>query len=232
MFITKFTSSKQQNSLEEVLKLFKLKEILSVEIEYLWFKEKKLTNHLLILRKEESLNHSLEVNIYRYKNKKILIKSFKNLDYEIINNFLKKLLLKDWFKIKVKEEKFNNHLKEIKVNEFIYHKWNPLFRDIILKEGLKPQSKSDNWLSDTNIKGKVLFATNSSNKEDWFDSWYDDDVYEIKTCNLKNKWFEDPNFQDDFFKKNKTDDKHIITFDYIPVSEIKLIYKGSWENLD
>ena len=117
-------------------------------------------------------------------------------------------------------ENYNSHL-EVEPNRYVYHTSNPIFRDKITKEGLIPKGKSEAWLSDTKIDGEVIFAVNSDNKEDWFDSTYDDDIYRIDTTNLKNKWYVDPNFD--------LEDKRVITFDKIPVSSIELIYKGTGE---
>jgi len=116
-------------------------------------------------------------------------------------------------------ESNNSHLIEVKPNKFLYHTSNPKFRDKISKEGLITQGKSEAWLSDTHIDGKVIFAVNSDNKKDWWDSTYDDDIYQIDTTNLKNTWYVDPNF--------KLDAKRIISFENIPAKSIKLIYKGT-----
>lgn len=141
------------------------------------------------------------------------------------------------------EGKKNNHLKPVKVNRFVYHVSNPIFRDDILKNGLIPKGKSEAWLSDTNIKGKVIFATNSDNEKDWFDSTYNDDVYRIDTTKIKNKWYEDPNFspnKEEFTTYNGKQIKlgarnkpnyHIITFENIPLEVIELIRKGTGESL-
>lgn len=118
-------------------------------------------------------------------------------------------------------ENYNNQLVEVKPNRYVYHTSNPIFRDNIAKEGLITKGKSEAWLSDTKIDGEVIFAVNSDDKKDWFDSTYDDDIYRIDTTNLKNKWYVDPNFD--------LEDKRIITFDKIPVSSIELIYKGTGE---
>lgn len=115
-------------------------------------------------------------------------------------------------------------LIEIKPNKYLYHKSNPTFRNNIAKKGLVPKGKSATWLSDTDIKGKVIFATNSENKKDWFDSTYDDDIYKIDTTNLKNKWYLDPNYN---FQKNKI---HVITFEPIEKNSIELIYEGSGDS--
>lgn len=115
----------------------------------------------------------------------------------------------------------NSHLIPVRVGQFVYHKSNPKFREMIKKQGLIPKGKSETWLSDTKINGKVIFATNSNNKDDLFDSTYDDDIYLIDTTKIKNKWFGDPNFNDS---------KYVITFDPIPVSALKLIYQGTGES--
>ena len=115
-----------------------------------------------------------------------------------------------------------SHLEEVKPNRYLYHSSNPMFRDKIAKEGLIPQGRSEAWLSDTKIDGKVIFAVNSDNKKDWWDSTYDDDMYQIDTSRLKNTWYNDPNF--------KVQDKRIITFEAIPLNAIKLMYKGSGES--
>ena len=54
----------------------------------------------------------------------------------------------------------SNHLIEVTPNKCVYHTSNPLFRDKISKEGLIPKGKSESWLSDTKIDGKVIFAVN------------------------------------------------------------------------
>jgi len=116
-------------------------------------------------------------------------------------------------------EKKSKNLIPVKVNKYIYHTSNPIFRDKINSVGLIPQGKSEAWLTDTKIDGKVIFAVNSDNKKDWWDSTYDDDIYQIDTTGLNNTWYNDPNF--------KVQDKRIITFEAIPKSAIKLIYKGT-----
>ncbi len=125
------------------------------------------------------------------------------------------------FKEFVNENVNNEKLIPVTQNKYVYHKSNPIFRTEISKIGLITKGKSATWLSDTKINGNVIFATNSDNKKDWFDSTYDDDVYQIDTTKINNKWFSDPNFT---WKKSP---KYIITFDNIPLSAIKLVYKGS-----
>ena len=117
----------------------------------------------------------------------------------------------------LREEK--NHLMEVMPNKWVYHTSNPIFRNSISRQGLRPKGRSESWLSDTKIDGKVIFAVNSDNKKDWWDSTYDDDIWRIDTTGLNNKWYVDPNFN--------LEDKRIITFEPIPLDAIELIYQGT-----
>lgn len=121
-------------------------------------------------------------------------------------------------------EKVTDDLIEVQPNMYLYHTSNPMFREQIAKQGLIPKGKSEAWLSDTKISGEVIFAVNSDNKKDWWDSIYDDDIYRIDTTNLTNKWYNDPNFD--------VNDKRLITFEPIPKSALQLIYKGTGESRD
>ena len=114
----------------------------------------------------------------------------------------------------------------VKPNRFVYHSSNPIFRNKIDKNGLIPK-RGDQWLTNTPIKGKVIFATNSNDKSDWFDSTYDDDFYRIDTSKISNKWYRDPNFKD----TDKYKFYHIITFEPIPRDAIELIYQGTGEDV-
>jgi len=110
-----------------------------------------------------------------------------------------------------------------KTGRFMYHKSNPIFRDQIAKSGLIPKGKSETWLSDTPIDGKVIFVTDSANEKDWFDSTYDDDTYKIDTSKLNNVFYFDPNFS------WKNGSRHLITYEPIPASALELIYTGTGE---
>lgn len=124
-------------------------------------------------------------------------------------------------------DRYNSKLIEVIPNRYVYHTSNPIFRDKISEEGLIPKPKSESWLSDTKINGQVIFVVNSDDKKDWWDSTYDDDIYQIDTKNLKNKWYKDPNFINGLYKSEYP---AIITFDKIPYNSIKLIYKGTGES--
>lgn len=112
------------------------------------------------------------------------------------------------------------NLKEVIPNRYVYHTSNPIFRDKISKEGLVPKGKSESWLSNTKIEGKVIFVVNENENNYRWDSTYDDDIYKIDTLNLKNKWYNDPNFGEDRL--------HLITFESIPPRFIKLIHRGNF----
>lgn len=132
------------------------------------------------------------------------LKEIKQLIKTIIQEFLN-------------EQSENTHLVEVIPNKYVYHTSNPFYRDKISKEGFVPKGESATWLSDTKINGKVIFAVNSDDKEDWWDSTYDDDIYKIDTSKLKNKWYGDPNFD--------LNDDCIITFEKMPINSGKLIYQ-------
>lgn len=116
-------------------------------------------------------------------------------------------------------ENYNPNLIGVTPNKYVYHTSNPVFRDKISKEGLIVKGKGDTCLSNTKIDGEVIFAVNSNDKKDWWDSTYDDDIYKMDTTNLNNKWYNDPNFN--------SEDKRIIKFENIPLDSIKLMYEGT-----
>ena len=124
------------------------------------------------------------------------------------------------------EEKINENYspagKEITPNKIVIHKSNPKFRDRISNEGLKA-SAGDCYKIYAGYGEKcipAIFATNSTNKRAWFDSTYDDDVWEINTEMIPNvKWYKDRHFE--------STKKHIVTFDNIPVDAITLKHEGT-----
>jgi len=111
-------------------------------------------------------------------------------------------------------------------NKLIYHVSNPKYRKEILNSGLIPKS-GDSYAGHAGYEETIIpaiFATNSENENYWFDSTYDDDVWEIDTTNLKNEWFIDKHYGGD------EDYPHIVTFEPIPINNLKLIYKGTGES--
>jgi hypothetical protein len=112
--------------------------------------------------------------------------------------------------------------KEIIPNEIVIHKSNPKFRDKIIEQGLKVRAgECYKIYAGYGTKCKpAIFATNSTNKRSWFDSTYDDDVWEIDTTMMPEiKWYKDRHYE--------SSKKHIVTFQDIPKEAIKLIYEGS-----
>jgi hypothetical protein len=124
------------------------------------------------------------------------------------------------------EEELNENYspagKEIIPNEIVIHKSNPKFRDKIIEQGLKVRAgECYKIYAGYGTKCKpAIFATNSTNKRSWFDSTYDDDVWEIDTTMMPEiKWYKDRHYE--------SSKKHIVTFQDIPKEAIKLIYEGS-----
>jgi hypothetical protein len=116
--------------------------------------------------------------------------------------------------------------KEITPNKIVIHKSNPKFRDRISNEGLKA-SAGECYKIYAGYGEKcipAIFATNSTNKRAWFDSTYDDDVWEINTEMIPNvKWYKDRHFE--------STKKHIVTFDNIPSEAIELMSEGTGRDI-
>jgi len=111
---------------------------------------------------------------------------------------------------------------KIKLNRYLYHASAIANRKRIEKNGIVPY-RGFQWLSDTDIEGDAVFATNSDNKVDWFDSTWDDDVWRIDTKKLNGvKWFLDPNTDNGVW---------IYTHQAIPRDAIELIKKGTGKDM-
>ena len=123
---------------------------------------------------------------------------------------------------KSKDKEYSPAGKEIIPNEKVFHQSNPMFRNKIEEQGLKVRA-GECYKIYAGYGTKcipAIFATNSSNKRAWFDSTYDDDVWEIDTTKISNvKWYKDRHYE--------SRSKHIVTFQDIPKEAIKLIYEGS-----
>jgi hypothetical protein len=97
-----------------------------------------------------------------------------------------------------------------------------MFRDKIMENGLKVRAgECYKIFVGYGIKCKpAIFATNSTNKRAWFDSTYDDDIWEINTEMIPDvKWYKDRHFE--------SRSKHIVTFQDIPKEALTLKYKGT-----
>ena len=122
----------------------------------------------------------------------------------------------------LREDDYSPAGKEVIPNKIIVHKSNPMFRDKILENGLQVKTGECykiyvGW--GTKCK-PAIFATNSSNKRAWFDSTYDDDIWEINTEMITDvKWYKDKHYE--------SRSKHIVTFQDIPSEALQLIHKGT-----
>jgi len=115
-------------------------------------------------------------------------------------------------------------LQTVKLNQYIYHIGNPVYRKRIAKNGIEPYRGSQ-WLESTPIKGNAVFATNSDNSEDWFETGFDDDVWRIDARKISGvAWYEDPNFD--------TGSKHMYTKETIPACAVELFRKGTGKNIE
>jgi hypothetical protein len=107
------------------------------------------------------------------------------------------------------------------LGEFVVHKSNPKNRENILSQGLIPKT-GDCYKTYAGYGIKctpAIFATNSTNKKAFFDPTYDDDIWYIDVKKIPNKWYKDKHYE--------SSKKHIVTFDAIPPSALKLINKIS-----
>ena len=122
----------------------------------------------------------------------------------------------------LREDDYSPAGKEIMPNKIVVHKSNPMFRDNILKDGLKAKSGECYRIYvgyGTKCK-PAIFATNSTNKRAWFDSTYDDDIWEINTEMIPDvMWYKDKHYE--------SRSKHIVTFQDIPSEVLTLKYKGN-----
>jgi len=122
----------------------------------------------------------------------------------------------------LREENYSPAGKEITPNKIVIHKSNPKVRNKILNEGLKARAgecyKIYAGYGEKCIP--AIFATNSTNKRAWFDSTYDDDIWEINTEMIPDvKWYKDRHYE--------SRSKHIVTFQDIPKEAITLHYEGT-----
>ena len=130
--------------------------------------------------------------------------------------------LQESIKKVLKEEDYSPAGKEVTPNNIVIHKSNPMFRDKIMKNGLKVRAgECYKIYVGYGVKCKpAVFATNSTNKRAWFDSTYDDDIWEINTEMIPDvKWYKDRHYE--------SRSKHIVTFQDIPKEAITLKYEGT-----
>jgi hypothetical protein len=123
----------------------------------------------------------------------------------------------------LREELYSPSSDEYTPGKYVSHKSNPMWRDDIELTGLQT-SVGDCYRQfvggDVPCK-ESIFATDSVNKDEMFDSTYDDDIWIIDTECAGVEWYKDRHFDDGDYKK------HIVTFNNISPDCIKLIHKGT-----
>jgi len=113
----------------------------------------------------------------------------------------------------------------VNTGRYLYHSSNPVNRYSIAANGLRPE-RGEQWMADTNIKGKAVFATDSEDRKDHFDSTYDDDFWRIDTNKCPEvRWMRDPNF-------DWGDYKHVYTKQAIPAHALELVHKGTGADME
>lgn len=131
--------------------------------------------------------------------------------------------LKKTIKRILREELYSPQGTEITPKKYVVHKSNPIFRKQIKKQGLITKVGECYQIKagdDTECK-PAIFATNSLDKNEMFDSSYDDDIWIIDTKCAGVTWYRDAHFEGGDYEH------HIVTFDNISPECIKLIYKGT-----
>ena len=123
----------------------------------------------------------------------------------------------------LREEVYSPASDEHTPGKFVVHKSNPVWRDNIELTGLQT-SVGDCYQQhvggDEECKPSI-FATDSLDKEQMFDSTYDDDIWIINTECAEVTWYKDRHFDNGDYKH------HIVTFDNISPECLRLLYKGT-----
>jgi hypothetical protein len=108
-------------------------------------------------------------------------------------------------------------------SEFVVHKSNPIWRENIELTGLQTyvgDCYQQHVGGDVECKPSI-FATDSLDEEQMFDSTYDDDIWIIDTECAGVTWYKDKHFEGGDYKY------HIVTFDDILPDCLKLMHKGT-----
>jgi len=123
----------------------------------------------------------------------------------------------------LREELYSPSGDEYTPGKFVVHKSNPIWRENIELTGLQT------YVGDCyqqHVGGNLecrpsIFATDSLDKKQMFDSTYDDDIWVINTECAGVTWYKDRHFEGGDYKY------HIVTFDNISPDCLKLIHKGT-----
>jgi hypothetical protein len=116
----------------------------------------------------------------------------------------------------------NINQKPVEVGEYLYHRSDIKNRDSIKENGLFPKT-GVRRLGVDKYKIDAIFATDSSKKEEWFDSTFDDDCWRIDTSKIPDVvWYKDLNMGG-YGSRNH----HVMTLQSIPPDALQLIYEGT-----
>ena len=105
--------------------------------------------------------------------------------------------------------------KQIKPPKILYHTSNPKNRKSVLKHGLIPRIGEQLYAKDYVKYKKAVYLSYAP-----WNSTYDDDIWQIDTTKIKNKFVEDLNIQSGA----------IVTFTKVSKGALKLIHKGTGES--
>lgn len=123
----------------------------------------------------------------------------------------------------IREELYSPSGDEHTPNKFIVHKSNPVWRDNIELTGLQVSVGDcyQEYVGGDEQCKESIFATDSLNKKDMFDSTRDDDIWLIDTECADVTWYKDKHFNNTKYKH------HIVAFKNISPNCIKLLHKGT-----
>jgi hypothetical protein len=127
----------------------------------------------------------------------------------------------------LREETYSPSGDEYIPGKFVVHVSNPMWREKIELVGLQTSVGDcyQQYVGDKIECKKSIFATDSLDKKQIFDSTYDDDVWLIDTECAGVTWYKDKHYDFGDYKH------HIVTFDNIPSNCLKLLYKGTGESI-
>jgi len=123
---------------------------------------------------------------------------------------------------RILREDYSPASNEYTPGKFVVHKSNPVWRDNIEQTGLQT-SVGDCYqghVGDEKCR-PAIFATDSLDKKQMFDSTYDDDIWVINTECAGVTWYKDRHFDNGYYKY------HIVTFENIPPECLRLLHKGT-----
>ena len=123
----------------------------------------------------------------------------------------------------VNEEVYSPSGREYEPGKYIAHKSNPVWRDNIKLTGLQTSVGEcyQSHVGDDEDCKPSIFATDSLDEKDMFDSTYDDDIWIINTECAGVTWYKDKHFDGGYYKH------HIVTFENISPNCLRLLYKGT-----